>query len=384
MSSQSASSAIQKFCTECGAEVPGQARFCPGCGRALGGDSRPASFITSLSPRALLVVVGVSAVVLTAGWNLKSSIAGVKPTESFEEAKVRSERARMNPAITQLRQTAEAQATEPQAWKALAEALLVELRASEKPSSTLVFETIDALRKILDLQPEDPFALLNMADISLNQQVFEKAVEYYARYLAVQPTDALSRARYASALAFTGKSEQAILELEGILKDQPDNFHALAYLAVTHAQAGSVDKAREVGTRALQVAPSEEARERFNGFLASLGSSASAPPEVRGSGGPQVQNLRGGAGADSSVNAVAEHVRNNEVAGQKFSHAELRGDTLVLVFRQFPMDKMPPFIRDKFSQGIVDAARSAGVSASRVSFVDEDGQKEMHAVPLAD
>lgn len=384
MSSQSASSAIQKFCTECGAEVPRQARFCPGCGRALEGGSRPASFIKSLSPRALLVVVGVTAVVLTAGWNLKSSIAGVKPTESFEEAKVRSERARMNPAITQLRQTAEAQATEPQAWKALAEALLVELRASEKPSSTLVFETIDALRKILDLQPEDPFALLNMADISLNQQVFEKAVEYYARYLAVQPTDALSRARYASALAFTGKSEQAILELEGILKDQPDNFHALAYLAVTHAQAGSVDKAREVGTRALQVAPSEEARERFNGFLASLGSSASAPPEVRGSGGPQVQNLRGGAGADSSVNAVAEHVRNNEVAGQKFSHAELRGDTLVLVFRQFPMDKMPPFIRDKFSQGIVDAARSAGVSASRVSFVDEDGQKEMHAVPLAD
>jgi tetratricopeptide (TPR) repeat protein len=290
----------------------------------------------------------------------------------------------MNPAITQLRETAEARATEPHAWKALAEALLVALRASEKPSSALVFETIDALRKILDLQPEDPFALLNMADISLNQQVFEKAVEYYARYLAVQPSDALSRARYASALAFTGESEQAILELEGILKDQPENFHALAYLAVTHAQAGSIDKAREVGTRALQVAPSDEARERFNGFLASLGSSASAPPEVRGSGGPQVQNLRGGAGSDSSVNAVAEHVRNNEVAGQKFSHAELRGDTLVLVFRQFPMDKMPPFIRDKFSQGIVDAARSAGVSASRVSFVDEDGQKEMHAVPLAD
>lgn len=384
MSTESPSSVIQKFCTECGAEVPVQARFCPGCGRGLGGRSRRASPVTSLSPRALLVVVGVSAMVLTAGWNLKSSIAGVKPTESFEEAKVRSERARMNPAITQLRETAEARATEPHAWKALAEALLVALRASEKPSSALVFETIDALRKILDLQPEDPFALLNMADISLNQQVFEKAVEYYARYLAVQPSDALSRARYASALAFTGESEQAILELEGILKDQPENFHALAYLAVTHAQAGSIDKAREVGTRALQVAPSDEARERFNGFLASLGSSASAPPEVRGSGGPQVQNLRGGAGSDSSVNAVAEHVRNNEVAGQKFSHAELRGDTLVLVFRQFPMDKMPPFIRDKFSQGIVDAARSAGVSASRVSFVDEDGQKEMHAVPLAD
>lgn len=383
MSAESPSSVIQNFCTECGAEIPGQAKFCPGCGRALGGGSRRASFISSLSPRALLMVVGVSAVVLTAGWNLKSYIAGVKPTESFEEAKARSERARMNPAIAQLRQTAEAQATEPQVWKALAEALLVELRASEKPSSTLVFETIDALRKILDLQPEDPFALLNMADISLNQQVFEKAVEYYARYLAVQPTDALSRARYASALAFTGKSEQAILELEGILKDQPDNFHALAYLAVTYAQAGSVDRAREVGTRALQVAPSEEARQRFNGFLASLGSAAldAAGPQV--SGGPQVQNPRGGASTTSPVDAVAEHVRNNEVAGQKFSRAELRGDTLVLMFSQFPMDKMPPFIRDKFTQGIVDAARKVGVSASRVSFVDADGEIEMHSASLA-
>ncbi len=371
--------ALPNFCPQCGAKRPEPAQFCPGCGNAFVAGATAATprvprKLAPLSVGKVALLLVVSSALLAVGWSVNSSFSGTKPTESFEDARARNERARMNPALIRLREAAEAAPGDVLVWKALADALLAEMQAAEKPSSTLVFETIDALRKILDLNPDDAFALINMADISLNQQVFEKAVSYYERYLAITPKDHISRARYASALAFMGKADAAVEQLQIVLKEDPNNFHALAYLAVTHAQSGDKKQAREIGQRALQYAPSAEARERFNEFLSSLSAedqaSASAPMK-----GPSVVSARGGSAG--GIAAIDQFVRGNQVAGSKFLKAELREDAIVLTFKDFPMEKMPPFVRDKFAQSIIDQAKQMTPQVRTIVFVDAESSAEM-------
>ena len=63
----------------------------------------------------------------------------------------------------------------------------------------------------------DPQALVTMADISFNQQVFVKAVDFYRRYLDTTPDDHDARARLGSALTFwkrlDGPEEDAVARL---------------------------------------------------------------------------------------------------------------------------------------------------------------------------
>jgi len=251
------------------------------------------------------------------------------------------------------------------------------LRANPAAPPALVFEAIDVLGKILKAEPNDPGALVMMADVSFDQRAFTKALDFYERYLKIDPTDLGARSRYASTLTFLGRYNDSIGELNSVLKQDPKNFPAMAYLAITYAQSGDVPKAKQMGSTALQLAPSEEARARFSAFVSSLDS-------VEKDEGPvttaQVASGSTGAGIDGFIASI----KANPVAGPKFVRYEA-GDSgvLKLVFRSFPMSQMPPFAKEKFFGGIKTAAKQNGLeNISRVSFIDEATSSEMESVSL--
>jgi tetratricopeptide (TPR) repeat protein len=239
---------------------------------------------------------------------------------------------------------------------------------------------------VLKLKPDDANALIAMADISFNQQVFNKAADYYARYLGVQPNDNDARARYASALSFSGKFDDAIKELKGVLKKDPKNFHASAYLAITYAQMGKQPEAITAGEQALTLAPNEEARARFTNFLDEV--KRPTKPAAQGEPAPDAANVRGnttaalsqGAAAASAsggaAEALANVVRANSVAGPKFVEAKDQGQGVIaLYFREFPMEGMPPFVKDKFVNGI--KLKAMDLNVSTLLFIDKDSGAEM-------
>lgn len=290
-------------------------------------------------------------------WNAQSALAGKKPEKKFDvnAHKQQQPHAKENlakqgeitdPELVALGKAAKEKPLDLALQKQYAGRLIEKIKTSEQLPPALIFETIDSLGTILKIDPNDRDALIAMADISFDQQAFSKASEFYKQYLELEKNDHNARARYASSLTFMGQFEEALSELNKVLKAEPENFHARAYMAITYAQMGKHPEAREMGQKALALAPSDEAKERFRQFLDSL------DREAAGSEAPKRGNL-------SHFDTIVETVKNNPVAGPKFvDHYISTSGDLVLLVRDFPMDKMPPFVKDKFLNGIKAVAET--------------------------
>lgn len=356
--------------------MPVGAKFCPHCGVALAEGG--------LSPRSRLGGRGIGLIVLgtavSLGFGLLSmSRLGTKPTVTYEELRAKSQVQWNDNTVQSLRDAVKGHPNDKGPLTALADALFTKLRTMEQPPSELIFETIDVLKEILKVDPNNGFALLSLGDISFNQQVFNKALEYYEHYVKLFPENVDAKARYASALSFNGKVDEAQRVLQEVLKKEPKNFNAQAYLAITYAQKGDKERALKVGEDALASAPSEEARERFAGFLASI-----REEKQTASSSPNPTQQRGVV-AETGVGAIEAFIRANAVAGPKFVRAEKSSDAaLHLYFSNFPMDQMPPFVRDKFVQGVREKVASAlDGDIKQIRFLDVDSGKELFLAELA-
>jgi tetratricopeptide (TPR) repeat protein len=310
-----------------------------------------------------------------------------KPTKELEVAKPPAPKESSaellnDPELVSLRKAMEARPGDVVAMKALAGALGVKLRNNPEPPPELVFEAIDLLGTILQGSPDDPDALVMMADLSFDQKAFTKALDFYERYLKVRADDLGARSRYASTMTFMGRYDDSIRELDTVLRADPKNFPAMAYLAITWAQKGDFDKARKVGVTALEIAPSDEARARFSGFISGLDEAeqAASGKAVAASSAPAASDPGAAAGG---VDQLVSFIKVNPIAGPKFASHEFSGETLTLYFKDFPMQGMPPFAKEKFFGGIrTKAAEVAKGAVKTIVFADAATKAEMERLAL--
>jgi tetratricopeptide (TPR) repeat protein len=378
------------FCPHCGAKLAAAANFCSGCGAQMGAlpapSARSNSAGVSISSKQYLVILLVAVAIWLPAWWIQGARSGNKPTQPFEQTKAAQETqtAGLGAAIEQLISAAKAAPNDFNAQQSLAAALVNKLRDQEQPSNEVIFATMEAIGNVLKIKPDEPNALIAMADISFNQQVFNKAADYYARYLGVQPEDHDARARYASALSFSGKSDDAIKELKSVLQKDPKNFNASAYLAITYAQMGKQTDALAAGEKALSLAPNDEARARFTNFLDEVkrpkSAAAQAPAQdkenVRGTASAPSTSLASSGLGSSAAEALAAVVQANSVAGRKFVEAKDQGaGVIALYFREFPMDGMPQYVREKFVNGL--KLKAMDLNVSTLLFIDKDTGAEM-------
>lgn len=364
-----------KFCPGCGSALPAAARFCAQCGTNISQFRRRAP----LSMRSIVIIAASGTLIFAALWFSQEALVGKAPTEQFKgekKAEAPAADAPLDAELTRLREEAEKNPKDKKGWFNYAQALGERLSSKDAPRN-LIFEAIGALRQILDIDPNDKDALLTMAEISFQQQAFAKSAEFYEKYLSIVPEDLDIRSRYASSLSFTGKFDQSLVELGKVLSVKPNHFHALAYSAVTYAEMGNKEKAREVGLKALEQAPSEEARERFQNFLNSLDRKQTATPAA--------DLTASGSELDGIPGEVVALVKNNPVAGKKFTGAALTApDTLKIDLDNFPMSQMPPFVKQKFTGAIREKAFSPTSPLKVVILFDSATQSELERLTSTD
>lgn len=361
-------------CARCSGPVSESMRYCPSCGKRLAKRGSKFPLVMALTTVALFGV----------GFGLQSYLIPPKSAQMGKQhSEVPATQPSDDPQVALLREQLEKDPQNIEKLKMMAGILGDQLRENPQASNTTVFEAIDVLSRILALQPNDPGALVMMADVSFDQKAFTKAQEFYERYLKLEPDNLGARARYASTLTFLGEFDKSISELNSVLKKDPKNFPAMAYLAITYAQQGNIPKAKELGSEALNVAPSDEARARFSAFVTSLnGEAPTSTSPARG-------NLPAPASQPATVQMTGiegfvSQVKSNPVAGPKFiGHEESKGD-LKLTFKDFPMSQMPPFAKEKFFGSLRKAAESAKISQVKtISFVDLASGKVMDQMTLA-
>lgn len=357
-------------CARCSGPVTESMRFCPSCGKRLVQKSRNFPLVISVTTIALFGI----------GFGLQSYLI---PPKSMQPTKQHSEvdptQVNDDPQVALLREALEKDPQNIEKLKMMAGILGDKLRENPQSSNATVFEAIDVLSRILAQQPNDPGALVMMADVSFDQKAFTKAQEFYERYLKLEPDNNGARARYASTLTFLGEFNKSIDELNAVLKKDPKNFPAMAYLSITYAQQGNIPKAKELGSAALNLAPSDEARARFSAFMTSLdGEQVTSTSPARGN-----VPVAAAAPQGTGIGSFVSRVKANPVAGPKFvGHEEVKGD-LKLTFKDFPMSQMPPFAKEKFFGSLKKAAEETKLAQiTTISFIDLGSGKVMDQITL--
>ena len=361
-------------CRKCGFSVNESMRFCSQCGTKIAGMNR--SFLLTMGTAAaalFLVVYGLQRYLQPP----QQVALATQHSEAPAQADIH------DPQIDALRSEVEKDPQNMEKLKMFAGILGDKLRNNPSAPPALVFEAIDVLGKILAISPNDPGALVMMADVSFDQRAFTKAQDFYERYLKLEPDNLGARARYASTLTFLGQYDKSIKELNGVLKADPKNFPAMAYLSITYAQSGDLTKAKEYGATALNLAPSDEAKARFSAFMNTLGGGAAAQSDspVRGNvPAKSAETL----GAPSGLVGFISTIRANPIAGPKFvRYEEKKSGVLRLFFRDFPMGQMPPFAKEKFFGSLRQAAKASKIDGVRsIVFIDEATENEMEVISL--
>jgi len=353
------------YCQACGAQALPAANFCAKCGARLNIVRAPISAGFVLGSLLASVMVWFSITTLS------EELAGTRPTQEMPDAD-RAEQFH-DTELEKLRDLAQKTPSDKDALRNLAEALYARISPDEQAPQKIIFEIIDSLGKVLSIDPKDQRALLDMADVSFSQQVFPKAENFYQRYLEINPNDLEVRAKHASTLTFLGDFKTAIDELKLVLQKDPKNFHANAYLAITYAQIGTKDEALKSGEKALQFAPNQEAKQRFQQFLESVKNVKASPGKAEALPASQSE-------LSEHAQRVVDALKQSPVAGPKFSSAKEEGDELKLYFHDFPMQAMPPFAKEKFYTKLREAAQASALK--QLIFLDSSTNQELDRLSL--
>lgn len=366
-----------QFCTECGAAVPAEARFCTGCGRRIGGvgPARRAALGARGAP--LFVVASVLAVgtVAVAVGRLNANPPNVPPPRTAgsgaampaDHPPVEVPEDVRN-IIAKMVETAKEQPENLDAWRQLG---FVQYRAGQVDPAYLK-DAAATYTHILAAAPEDPDALRGLGNIAYDRNEPQRAMEYYRRYLAVQPDDLSVQTDLATMLLAERKVDEALAAYQAVLRTDPSFFQAQFNLALAYRTKGDDEEALAALRRAREIAPDEATRRRVDALLARL-----SAPGAAAAAAPTPGTRRGD---------VEKVFRSHPIAGSRIERIDWSGEDAVrVVLREFPMQSMPGPVREKFVERIRGGVRDAaalhgGGPAITVELVDAQSGQVMETI----
>ncbi|MBI3770650.1 MAG: tetratricopeptide repeat protein [Deltaproteobacteria bacterium] len=384
----------RNFCTQCGARLPRDARFCAGCGRAIVSlvvDDiepprasatiplpSPASATTPLPAargwREQALGLTVLAVFLAVGLGLWVTIlrpgthtpsapsrqapaetggmpAGHPPTTLPDEAKK---------FIAGLVEKAAAAPDDVGAWKSLAH---VQARAAEvEPSYAAA--AVDSYKHVLGLAPDDDEAIHGLANVYYDRQEFAAAAEQYERYLHAHPDDPSVRTDLATTYLYQRQFDRAVDAYQEVIKAHPDFLQAHFNLGLAYEAMGKRDQALASLATARGLATDEPTRTQIDKITAQLKGEPARGPRM----GPAPGTVADGAGsaavaqASDFRGAVEAGLRAHSILGPKITAIDWPSPTQARVsVANFPMQSMPDFARNLFRarlETILDDAKT--------------------------
>ncbi len=316
------------------------------------------------NPLYIFTTIGISALFFLAVWNTQEKLIGTQPTQEFSpevggeghagKGHADQQFNYKDPDIERLKEATKLRPDDKTTWVNLVKTILDKIHKGIVSRDQGSLEAISALQEILRIDKDDPQALMLMADVSFDQQVFPKAKEYYERYLAINSTDDAARTRYASTLTFMGEASRAVEILKEVSSRAPENFKINAFLALAYGQLGDKENVKLQGEKALSLAPDEESKKRLTAFLKRFE-------------GPKVTNARG----TNSDGSLETYFRNHQIVGPKLVKVTEEAGVMMVYLDNFPMSAMPPFAKEKFENGIRSfAAENKITDISQLIFLD--------------
>ncbi|MCB0340482.1 MAG: tetratricopeptide repeat protein, partial [Bdellovibrionales bacterium] len=320
-------------CPKCSTAYAANARFCENCGWKRG------RVYVKFTPLRIILTLLVAIPLWYAGYTAQDNLAGPKPIAGASENHFARSIA-ASEGVEKLRASLKAHPDNIEILHALADSLGEELMAQEKPPQELVFELIDVLNQILKVDPKDGQAILTLANISYNSQAFDKAREFFERYLELNPSDLRVKNVYASTLTFLGEYSLAQETLFQIKQQDPKNFLTLANLSINSLQQGELSQANQWKDEAISNAPTDAEAKRYETFFNSLLESHESSKVATSSDIPHTS---------SQSDGLEEFLRSHPIAGPKFERIDRESKAkFKIYFHDFPMSGMPKFVKDKF------------------------------------
>lgn len=133
-----------------------------------------------------------------------------------------------------------------------------------------VFQQIDSLKNAVKENPQDTNALLHLAALFDMAGKFEQAAEYYRSLLAVTPENVEARMNLAGNYFNLKQNEAAIAELEAALKHRPNYDYAMFNLGVIYAAIHEHEKAAEWWNKVIALDASSELANRARESMKTL------------------------------------------------------------------------------------------------------------------
>jgi tetratricopeptide (TPR) repeat protein len=122
---------------------------------------------------------------------------------------------------------------------------------------------LKSIEDSLGARPLDSMLVISAANIAYDLGQFDKASRLYRRFLeSIDASASTVRIDYAYALFQTGQQQQAITELEGVIKKDPKNQSALFNIAVMYTQLQRFEEATTWFKRCQQADPQSAIGER--------------------------------------------------------------------------------------------------------------------------
>ncbi len=344
-----------RYCVQCGAALPPDARFCTACGQAVGGVAarpgpRPRPRLERWAPALVVgVVVAIGGIAVGVGsrWanppnvppprTTAAPVAGAAMPADHPPLEVPQD---VRDVITKMAEAAKVNPDDLEAWKQLG---FVQYRAGQVDAAYLTAATA-SYEHVLAKAPRDLDALRALGNVAYDREQPQQALDYYRRFLAIEPGDLGIQTDLATMLLATKQVDVALAAYQAVLRTDPTFFQAQFNLALAYRAKGEDALALAALRRAREIAKDDETRQRVDAILAHVEGGA-APAAA-----PPAGTLR------IDVEAV---FRSHPIAGSRIDRIDWPNDAAVrVVLREFPMDGMPAPVRETFVSRLRSGVRA--------------------------
>lgn len=394
-----------RFCPECGTPTLPGAKFCAECGFALAGVGGAAPAPTgppaAAAPSAhwrpsalggfvlagfLIAGLGIWAAILTPDapaprpGQVASAGGAAAPAATAPPAELPSE---IRDMVAKLADSAKAKPEDLNLWTHLGEVYYrtSQFDPSYRPKALAAFD------HVLERDPKHADAIRGKGNVYYDENDPKQAIPYFERFLEIHPDDSAVRTDLATMYLADGQQDRALALYRAVIADDPDFMQAHYNLAAALHGRGDAEGALAELRVARGLTQDEDIRQRIDELITRL--SGTAPPVAPPA--PTAPAARPAAAtAPTSLTpfqaAVEDAFRSHEIMGPRIASIEWTGPGEARVsMRSFPMDAMPPMVREKFETRLRDTLETAEkehpVDGDRsVTLVDEASGRVMATV----
>ena len=359
-----------RFCPGCGTKTVAGAKFCADCGTSLiaGGGSASSRRVTVAGAAVLGVFLAAGLTV----WTLillpatqkpalggavarppGPATAGAQLPEGHPQVPVQLP-AEVKTFIADLAAKTKDKPKDAEAWLKLGN---VTARASQLDQAYAP-DAVAAFQHVLELDPKNADALRGLANMHYDRDDYKEAIPIFERYLALRPDDPSARTDLGTMYLYAGDQTRAVASYQDVIKRNPSFMQAHYNLAVTYHRQGNDEAAIGELNEARGLAADDDARKQIDEMLANLRGESAPKPAT----GPAAAAAGDGTGAPRSPfqSAVETAFRGHPIMGPRIVRIEWSGPAAGRVMvRNFPMEGMPPAVREKFAAHLGEQLRTA-------------------------